>query len=284
MSTNNTPRLPSKGHIPTLGPIARTVSRDSIESSGTVELDGTRRDSDATAMAPSRRQSTNKRVSRELQGPASPRMSTKPITPNTSPRPDRKSPGLIINPLAPPRPARDSARPSPPVPVKSPLRRAKPQSSTLSEFSTEGRVQKVRDGSGESTAATSDSFLTAPLPSPALSSSGSLVLEPGEVVPFPESYDSHGADEIRFTMLTVPSVYSQDSAPSTAKTTTTDNESLRSARSGSYGWGRQRHSVISLDGYGPGNLEDSYNVCLLFWILNELTSSGQHLYLVYGHQ
>jgi hypothetical protein len=79
------------------------------------------------------------------------------------------------------------------------------------------------------------------------------VLEPGEVVPFPESYDSHGADEIRFTMLTVPSVYSQDSAPSTGRsivTATTDNESLRSARSGSYGWGRQRHSVISLEGYG----------------------------------
>jgi len=261
ISTNNTPRLPSKGHIPTLGPIARTVSRDSIESNGTVDLDGIRRDSDATAMAPSRRQSTNKRASRELQGPASPRMSTKPITPNTSPRPDRKSPGLTINPLAPPRPARDSARPSPPVPVKSPLRRTKPQPSTLSEFSSEGRAQKVRDGSGESTAATSDTFLTAPLPSPALSSSGSLVLEPGEVVPFPESYDSHGADEIRFTMLTVPSVYSQDSAPSTGRsivTRTTDNESLRSSRSGSFGWGMQRHSVISLEGYS----HDDFRVSL----------------------
>ena len=78
-------------------------------------------------------------------------------------------------------------------------------------------------------------------------------------MPFPESYDSHGAEEIRFTMLTVPSVYSQDSAPSTARsmaTTNTDNESLRSARSGSYGWGRQRHSVISLEGY----VHDEYHV------------------------
>jgi hypothetical protein len=241
ISTNNTPMLPSKSHIPTLGPITRTHSRDSLDSNGTAEMDGTRRVSDTTAMAPS--------------APASPQIPLKLTTPHTSPRPDRKSPGLTINPLAPPRPARDSARPSPPVPIKSPLRRITPQPSTLSEFSSEGRSQKVRDGSGESTAATSDSFLTAPLPqpSPSLSLTSSLVLEPGEVVPFPESYDSHGADEIRFTMLTVPSVYSQDSAPSTGRsiaTTTTDNESLRSARSGSYGWGRQRHSVISLEGYG----------------------------------
>lgn len=281
ISANSTPVLPSKGHIPTLGPIARTASRDSQDSIRTLDSDGVpRRVSDTTAMAPSRRtsvagptKSTNTGTHLQQTIPT-PNKST---TPHTSPRPDRKSPGLTINPLAPPRPARDSARPSPPVPVKSPLRRITPQPSTLSEFSSEGHHQKVRDGSGESTAATSDSFLTAPLPSPSPSPSisGSLVLEPGEDIPFPASYDSHGADEIRFTMLTVPSVYSQDSAPSTGRsivTATTDNESLRSARSGSYGWGRQRHSVISLEGYG----HDDFRVCPLPQSNGiELMSSGR---------
>lgn len=295
LSANSTPVVPSKGHLPSLEPIIRTVSRESQDSNQSSGSGGaTRRNSDTTVGPSSRRPSAafgaptgsgaqHKRRPSSPIPESPPQPPTKSVTPHTSPRPDRKSPGLTINPLAPPRPPRDITRPSPPVPVKSPLRHLTPQRSTLSDLS-EGRHQRVRDGSGESTAATSDSFLTAPLPSPSPSPSGSeLALEPGDVVPFPASYDGHEA-EIRFTMLTVPSVYSQDSAPSTAKTTTTDNESLRSARSGSYGWGRQRHSVISLDGYGPGNLEDSYNVCLSFCTLDELTSSGRHLYLVCGRQ
>jgi hypothetical protein len=294
ISASSTPVLPLKSHAPSLGPILRTFSRDSQESSESGAA--TRRNSETTVGPSSRRPSTaagagtsigtgilhTRRPSSPI--PESPPIPpTKSITPHTSPRPDRKSPGLTINPLAPPRPPRDITRPSPPVPVKSPLRRLTPQRSTLSELS-EGRSQKVREGSGESTAATSDSFLTAPLPSPSPSQSGSeLALEPGDVVPFPASYDGHEA-EIRFTMLTVPSVYSQDSAPSTAKTTTTDNESLRSARSGSYGWGRQRHSVISLDNFGPGSLEDSNNVSRSAYTLPELTSSGRHLCLAFGHQ
>jgi hypothetical protein len=223
-------------------------------------LDGQRRVSESTARAPSRRPSSPTLTPPQSQ-----------FTPETSPRRDRKSPGLTIDPSAPLRPPRDSARPSPPVPIKSPLRRLTSQPSTLSE-----RSQKFREGSGESTAATSDSFLTAPLPSPG---DGELLLEPGDDVAFPASYSSHEPGEIRFTMLTVPSVYSQDSAPSTAKSTasaTGETESLRSARSGSYGWGQQRYSVVSMDGT-LGGIE-LHNVSTYS---KSGADNSAHLFLVY---
>lgn len=199
------------------------------------------------------------------------------ITPNaqlptTSPRRDRKSPGLTIDPSPPPRPPRDSARPSPPIPAKSPLRRLTPQHPSLPdlrESRSEGRSPRVRDGSGESALATAstmnDSFETAPLPSD--SEASSPALQPGDTVPYPASYESgHTADEeIRFTMLTVPSAYSQDSAPSTARTIPDSEWSGASGRttdrsgSGSFGWGRQRHSIISMDGSLSG-VEDAFNV------------------------
>jgi hypothetical protein len=202
-----------------------------------------------------------------------------PVTPTplpyTSPRRDRKSPGLTIDPVAPPRPPRDIARPSPPVPVKSPLRRLTPGKSSLSDLQN-GRPARIRDGSGESTAATSSSvtgsFLTAPLPSE--SDADEFVLQPGEAVPFPASYESHEPEEIRFTMLTVPSVYSQDSAPTTARSMA-DSESVRTNRSDSYGWGMQRHSVVSLDGEFPGYDEPHVSHPLSSFVA-ELTLSALH--------
>lgn len=206
-----------------------------------------------------------------LKTPSHP--SNPPVTPDpndpglsaTTPRWDRKSPGLTIVP-PPPRPPRDTARPSPPIPVKSPLRRLTPQQSSLSDLK-EGRSPRVRDGSGESALATgssrTESFQTAPLASGSsdadtTESKDELVLEPGDLVAYPASLDSHNHDsEIRFTMLTVPSMYSQDSAPSTARTipdsewsagATSSASNNRTERSGSFGWGRQRHGTMSIDG------------------------------------
>lgn len=207
-----------------------------------------------------------------------------PVTPDpqdpsltsTTPRWDRKSPGLTIKP-PPPRPPRDTARPSPPIPIKSPLRRLTPQQSSLSDLK-EGRSPRVRDGSGESALATgssrTESFQTAPLASGSsdadtTESKDELVLEPGDVIAYPASLDSHNHDsEIRFTMLTVPSTYSQDSAPSTARTipdsewsagASTSASDSRTERSGSFGWGRQRQSVVSMDG-NPSDFGDIPNV------------------------
>ena len=198
-----------------------------------------------------------------------------PVTPDpqyspstsTTPRRDRKSPGLTIKP-PPPRPARDTARPSPPIPIKSPLRRLTPRQSSLSDLHEGARSPRSRDGSGESALATGSSitgsFQTAPLASGSsdadtTESKDELVLEPGDVIPYPASIDSHQTheSEIRFTMLTVPSMYSQDSTPPTGRSIpesewsngpSTSTSDSRTERSGSFGWGRQRHSVISMDG------------------------------------
>lgn len=275
--------------LPLLGSLPRSESNNNENWSADLTGPIDRRSSDATIVGPSRRPSTETETdfgantrrsigtgSKATRRPSSPShqpiMESSaeatenelpiPVTPTplpyTSPRRDRKSPGLTIDPVAPPRPPRDTARPSPPVPVKSPLRRLTPGRSGLAELQN-GRASRVRDGSDQSTAATSSSvtgsFLTAPLPSD--SDADEFVLQPGEAVPFPASYESHEPEEIRFTMLTVPSVYSQDSAPTTARSVA-DSESVRTNRSDSYGWGMQRHS-ISMDGE-LGGFDDPYHV------------------------
>ncbi len=85
---------------------------------------------------------------------------------------------------------------------------------------------------------------------------------PSSSYPFPRAEADLAADEIRFTMLTVGSEYSQDSAPSTGKSFATNGEKeiLPEADGqydgqaerpgvvlGSIDWGRRR------DSRGPGD-------------------------------
>ena len=169
-----------------------------------------------------------------------------PIT-SRLPRVDRKSPGLSISPPPPRGPLRSASqlpRPSPPIPAKSPLRSISRQTSGMSLIS---RAPTSRSVSGVSVFGTTTppvnrsdrsepptpvEVLTTPStpsevpPRPKRASRSSLggPSSPRSQVPFPSPAPSSATtaggstdrDEIRFTMLTTGSVYSQDSAPPSA--------------------------------------------------------------------
>lgn len=149
-----------------------------------------------------------------------------------SPRLDRKSPGLTIDPPAPAfmQSASSSARPSPPIPAKSPLRSLSRQSSMSRKGSMSSRLT-----SRDSTAGTNDSTTAVvgyydmddpvpPLPtnlqrhnSDRRTSSSTVVVRDEEVELTPQTrYIDTMDDPKRFTTLTYASMYSQDSAPGTA--------------------------------------------------------------------
>ncbi|OCF36003.1 hypothetical protein I316_02498 [Kwoniella heveanensis BCC8398] len=123
---------------------------------------------------------------------------------NTSPR---KSPNLTIQTRPTPTSSRLSstsiAQPSPPIPAKSPLR-------NLSRENSEGRSQTPRSGSVESNVAN--------VGTPTSSGTRIDALTPNEQAVFTEPPTQIIAtpDDVRFTQYTIPSVYSQESAPSSA--------------------------------------------------------------------
>ncbi|KAK4689656.1 hypothetical protein P7C73_g456, partial [Tremellales sp. Uapishka_1] len=154
----------------------------------------------------------------ETAGPLSLLGAFPSATPPTPPRPlrDRKAPGLSI--LPPPMVASRKSisvdKPSPPIPAKSPLRSI--SGSNLRSAATSTRGSSIQSNKAE-----------AGTPS------------------------SAEAEEIRFTMLSIPSEYSQDSAPPTATSwvdaMTPENEKLhepnaarRGSRLESVSWGAKR--------------------------------------------
>lgn len=141
--------------------------------------------------------------------------------PKTSPRPDRRSPNLRIQP---PPPAarrvssttRPSPRPSPPVPAKNPLRSLSRQSSGVSNFNRPTRSRTTSGLSDHTEPGTPVSLLSRLAEDNGLPSEG---LSPVYLVDVPDM-PTPTESEIRFTMRTAPSLYSQDSAPSTGTATT----------------------------------------------------------------
>ncbi|EIW69293.1 hypothetical protein TREMEDRAFT_62157 [Tremella mesenterica DSM 1558] len=168
-----------------------------------------------------------------------------PFSPRKTPRSPRKSPGLTITP--PPRIPIASVRPSPPVPAKSPLRSLSRQTSgsmsnvsirstpsrSISGLSTMSRasVMSTTGGTGpnspvdilvspsESSKRTRtpksprSSRSPIPFPSPVGSSATTAGSFRSRIGSRGETSEETDGEEIRFTMMTTGSVYSQDSAP-----------------------------------------------------------------------
>ncbi|KAK8850760.1 hypothetical protein IAR55_004680 [Kwoniella newhampshirensis] len=225
---------------------------------------------------PSRRPShQNTRPSPHLSPQASPtsspsrRLSTLPYS--SSPR---KSPGLTIDtppPFLHSRLSSTSSIPTPPVPVKSPLRGISRQGSGLADFKGHpSRSVSVGSISGGNDTPTSNGAEETTTPgschdSPSTrlqmrtpfdtSSSNDRQDDPSIATGPPSQIITTPTDEIRFTMLTVPSEYSQDSAPPSASSwalsqvTTRSSDSAhedadapqrRPSRLESVGWGQKR--------------------------------------------
>lgn len=193
-------------------------------------------------------------------------------TPDREPTKPYRSPrnhaGLTISP--PPRPpsrtpsASSIARPSPPIPVKSPLRRLGRTSSGLSDNARTAHNSAQPGGiSGDRSPAT-DAGTPTSLHSagginkrsdPDLAGSTSFHssgMTPLEVpAPFPDvstrTTPPDAPDEIRFTSMTIASMYSQDSPAATPRGWS-DDVSVSTSKSppssgSSFGWGKQRDST-----------------------------------------
>ncbi|WWD07212.1 hypothetical protein V865_005309 [Kwoniella europaea PYCC6329] len=202
-----------------------------------------------------------------LSPPASPRGSVSPsklVTRRLSNSP-RKSPNLTIQTPSPPSllnsrlsSISSSAHPSPPVPAKSPLRGLSRQSS---DQNFAGRKQTSRSGSGESNMAQAGTPTSLHTRLEKMSEMEKDVSKRSTMVA--ESRSSSQAqiassssqiiatpNEIRFTNCTVPSVYSQDSAPPTAHSWAWSEATARSSVDGvtrrrqsrldSVEWGKQK--------------------------------------------
>ncbi|WVF67794.1 hypothetical protein IAT40_002555 [Kwoniella sp. CBS 6097] len=150
--------------------------------------------------------------------------------PNTSPR---KSPNLTIQTRPTPTTSRLSStsisQPSPPIPAKSPLR-------NLSRENSEGRAQTPRSGSGESNIANVGTPTSTRTRMDALTPSDQLVFAepPTQIIATP--------DDVRFTQYTIPSMYSQESAPSSATEWTANGDPdhrRRPSRLDTVDWGKQ---------------------------------------------
>ncbi|WVQ95442.1 hypothetical protein IAU59_002539 [Kwoniella sp. CBS 9459] len=150
--------------------------------------------------------------------------------PSTSPR---KSPNLTIQTRPAPTSSRLSsssiAQPSPPIPAKSPLR-------NLSRENSEGRAQTPRSGSGESNIANVGTPTSSRTRMDGMTPNDQTVFSepPTQIIATP--------DDVRFTQYTIPSVYSQDSAPPSATDWTangSEDHRRRPSRLDSVNWGKQ---------------------------------------------
>ncbi|OCF78769.1 hypothetical protein I204_00713 [Kwoniella mangroviensis CBS 8886] len=202
-----------------------------------------------------------------LSSPASPRGSVSPskLAARRLSNSPRKSPNLTIQ-TPPPPPSLNSrlssisssAQPSPPVPAKSPLRGLSRESS---DQNFAGRKQTSRSGSGESNMAQAGTptSLHTRLERMAemeedVSKRSTMVAEsrsyPQAQIASSSSQIIATPNEIRFTNYTVPSVYSQDSAPPTAHRGAWSEATARSSFDGvarrrpsrldSVEWGKQK--------------------------------------------
>ncbi|ORY26806.1 hypothetical protein BCR39DRAFT_589529 [Naematelia encephala] len=176
-----------------------------------------RKASPAGSPSPARRQSEFKS--------ASPALGKKP-SPYSSPRPERKTPNPNLT-IAPPvmtasRSVSSSARPSPPIPTKSPLRGLSRHSSAVLELKNI-RPPNMRADSNDSSKATAG-WLTPPEGRPGLEETLQRP-RPDTIKDLPDIPTPTTA-EIRFTMLTTPSIYSQDSAPPSSASTVLDSAML----------------------------------------------------------
>ncbi|WWD20923.1 hypothetical protein CI109_105401 [Kwoniella shandongensis] len=226
------------------------------------------------------------------QSPQSPRRQSRQSprsSPQTSPKPSpsrrlsrlpqssspRKSPGLTINtpPLLQSR-SSSSSMPTPPIPAKSPLRRVSRQSTGLSDSS--GRAETPPTGSADSNfsvAGTPTSIngqlekisqlerdsptLQLQMRTP-LDSSISTDRQDYLSVPTgpPSQIIATPTDDIRFTMLTAPSVYSQDSAPPSATSWALSEAMSRSSDGGHDIEERPQRRPSRLDSVGWGKMKD----------------------------